>query len=56
MTVRHMQSDKDVMFKTKLQQTKIQNKTMSELNAIKSLDKDINEFERKFIKGNNKKK
>jgi hypothetical protein len=29
---------------------------MSELNAIKSLDKDINEFERKFIKGNNKKK
>jgi hypothetical protein len=44
------------MFRTKLDNTKVQNKTMSELNAIKLLDKDINEFERKFIKGANKKK
>ena len=29
---------------------------MSELSAIKMLDKDINEFERKFIKPSNKKK
>ena len=29
---------------------------MSELNAIKSMDKDINDFERKFLKGANKKK
>jgi hypothetical protein len=44
------------MFKTKLENSKFQNKTMSELNAIKLLDKEINEFERKFIKGTNKKK
>lgn len=56
MTVRHIQNDKDTMFKTKLQQTKFQNRTMSELNAIKSMDKDINDFERKFLKGANKKK
>lgn len=44
MTVRHIQNEKDTMFKTRLQQTKFQNKTMSELNAIKSMDKDINDF------------
>ena len=50
MTLRHLQNDKDEMFKTKLKETKIQNKTMSEINAIKALDKDINDFEKKFIK------
>lgn len=42
MTVRNMQNEKDTMFKTQMEQSKFQNKTMSELNAIKSLDKDIN--------------
>lgn len=28
---------------------------MSELNAIKSMDKDINDFQKKFLKGANKK-
>jgi hypothetical protein len=41
MTVRNMQNEKDTMFKTQMEQSKFQNKTMSELNAIKSLDKDI---------------
>ncbi len=44
------------MFKTKLEQTKVQNKTMSELNAIKAMERDLNQFERKFLKGSNKKK
>lgn len=44
------------MFKTKLEQTKVQNKTMSQLNAIKAMEKDLNQFERKFLKGSNKKK
>lgn len=42
MTVRNMQNEKDTMFRTQMEQSKFQNKTMSELNAIKSLDKDIN--------------
>lgn len=29
------------MFKTKLESIKMQSKTMSQLNAIKSLDKDL---------------
>lgn len=44
MAVRKMQQDKDNMFKTKLEMTKIQSKTMSEMSAIKALDRDIKEF------------
>lgn len=38
------------MFKSKLNQTKLQSKTLSELNAIKSLDKDLKQFEKKTLK------
>ena len=41
MAVRKLQEEKDSLFKTKLQNTKIQSKTLSELSAIKSLDKDL---------------
>ena len=44
MTVRRLQNEKDTMYKGKLESIKLQSKTMSELNAIKALDKDIKEF------------
>lgn len=47
LTVRKIQKEKDQLYKTKIQQTKMQSKTMSELNAIKTLDDDIKRFEKK---------
>ena len=45
MTIRKLQKDKDQNYQSKLENTKIQSKTMSELNAIKSLDDDIKDSE-----------
>lgn len=50
MTVRKLQNEKDFAYRSKLENTKIQSKTMSELNAIKALDKDIKDFEKKVSK------
>ena len=47
MTVRRLQNQKDAAYKSMLEHSKIQNKTMSELNAIKTLDNDIKQFEKK---------
>ena len=38
MTVRKMQKEKDVLFRTKQENQKVQAKTMSEMNALKSVD------------------
>ena len=44
MTVRQIQVAKDEQFKSKVQFDKSQYKTMSEMNAMKSLDNDIADF------------
>jgi len=44
MTIRQTQLAKDDQFKSKIQFEKSHYKTMSEMNAIKSLDNDIAEF------------
>ena len=50
MTVRKMQKEKDVLFRTKQENQKVQAKTMSEMNALKSVDNDIDEFEKRVLK------
>lgn len=49
MTIRQTQVVKDEQYKSKLQFQKSHSKTMSEINAIKSLDSDIAEFEKKNL-------
>lgn len=49
MTVRKMQREKDTIFKHFQESKKLQTKTLSEMNAIKSLDKDIDEFEKRVL-------
>ena len=50
MTVRNSQLQKDQFYNTQFQNKKIANKTMAEVNAIKSLDNDINNFQKKLSK------
>ena len=54
MSIRQTQMAKDEQYKSKIQFEKNQYKTMSELNALKSLKNDISEFEKKNL--NSKKK
>ena len=50
MTIRQTQVAKDEQFKSKTNFEKSQYKTMSEMNALKSLGNDIAAFERKNLK------
>ena len=49
MAVRKMQREKDAIFISTQETKKVQAKTMSEMNAMKSMDKDIDEFEKRVL-------
>ena len=50
MTIRQIQVQKDEQFKSKINFERSQYKTMSEMNAMKSLDNDIADFEKRNLK------
>ena len=50
MTIRQIQVSKDEQFKSKINFQRSQYKTMSEMNAMKSLDNDIADFEKRNLK------
>lgn len=52
MTIRQTQVIKDEHFRSKIQELKTHNKTMSEVNALKALENDIAAFERKNLNRN----
>lgn len=47
MSIRRTQVQKDQLYKSKLENNKYQNKTMAQLNAVRSLGNDIQQFEKK---------
>lgn len=49
MAVRKMQREKDAIFVSTQENKKAQAKTMSEMNALKSMDKDIDDFEKRVL-------